>query len=719
MTLPHYIDVVFSLPLPPLTYTVDSSLSLPSLGSLIKAPLRNKSQFGIVTAIHSSPPSNKKIHYKSIESIEIDSLISPELFDLTLWISSYYGCSWGESIFSCISLSPLNRNSRLYQPFELTSQQHIIDQWLMKHQRSAKACLILKQLYDASIFYIPELVEHYGSYIRPYFKQWEEEKIILPYHYQNIQCPSIQLSQPQETVFQSISKQLNSFYVHLLHGVTGSGKTEVYCSLINCILKNRLSVLLMCPEISLAENMYQRLSVRYPHHTLLIHSQIETSRRSLYQQLISSYSPLLIIGSRLSVLSPLHNLGLIIVDEEHDSSYKQEENPRYHARDTAVMRAKMNNIPVILGSATPSIETFFNSRNKKYQYHSLSQRFGQAQLPKVLCIDMRFEKKIHFFLSVLLHQKIKSHLDRRHQIILFLNKKGSASMILCESCGQPEKCHFCDVTLTWYAKENSLKCHYCSRKIKKPPICRHCQSPQIKPVGVGTEWVYDAIQKSFPDARILQVDTDHIKKNDDFSQKIMNHDVDIIIGTQMIAKGWNFPSVKLVAVILAESNCLTADFRASEKAFQLICQVAGRSGRYGQQGEVIIQSYQPDTFYFKSAIQHDYISFYNEEIQLRKQYSYPPFLRIIQIIVRDASQKKGRLTVQKIFQDIRQKSYPKISFLGPSPMPVAYINSIYRYHLLIRMPKNFDFYPLLEDIKKCRLKYTSSILINTDPYSLF
>jgi primosomal protein N' (replication factor Y) len=482
----------------------------------------------------------------------------------------------------------------------------------------------------------------------------------------------------------------NNHQVALLHGITGSGKTIVYLELIKEARKQGKSVLVLVPEIGLARPIREFIERHLAEPVALLHSKMSATERFKNWMLVREGTCQITVGARSAVWAPFSNLGLIIVDEEHDGSYKQSEGiPRYHARDVAIYRGYLTRSLVLLGSATPSLESYNNAVQGKYMLLELRERYGDAVLPTVQVIDMKAEHAAGNWgpYSILLQEAIRERLEKKEQVILLLNRRGFAPVLLCRTCGYISRCPACDITTTYHAVGNKLSCHYCGYREPAPDQCPSCGGIKIKYQGVGIQKAEKLLCELFPDARIMRMDTDTTRRRmahetmlSDFSQQ----KTDILIGTQMVAKGLDFPNVTLVGIISADTGLNIPDFRASETTFQLLAQVAGRAGRGVKTGTVIMQTYAPEEQSIVCAQKHDYNTFYTIERNNRKQLNYPPQQRLTQIILSDRNQKTLLQSAQELVRLLKKTSEGVLTVLGPAPAPVAKQNNKYRMLVLLK-----------------------------------
>ena len=500
-----------------------------------------------------------------------------------------------------------------------------------------------------------------------------------------------QLTDDQQEAYKSIleSIQAHRQRTYLLHGVTGSGKTEVYLQTIEEVLKLGRQAMMLVPEIALTPQMVLRFKRRFGDEVAVLHSGLSKGERYDEWQKIRDGKASVSVGARSSVFAPFKNLGMIIIDEEHESSYKQEDYPRYQARDIAQWRSQYHQCPLILGSATPSLETYARAEKGVYELLSLPNRVNQQALPEIEIVDMRTELSSgnRSMFSEQLRKAIQQRLDKKEQIVLFLNRRGYASFMLCRDCGHVPQCPNCDISLTYHKSTDQLKCHYCGHQEVPPNKCPNCESEHIRQVGTGTQRVEELLQEAFQEARIIRMDVDttsrkgaHEKLLDDFGAG----KGDILLGTQMIAKGLDFPNITLVGVLNADTMLNLPDFRASERTYQLLTQVSGRAGRHEKEGEVIIQTYNPEHYAIKDVQANDYTAFFNKEMNYRKMGKYPPYFFLINFTIAHKEMKKVMEASKHIHKILLQHLTDKALVLGPSPAALSRINNEYRFQILVK-----------------------------------
>ena len=532
----------------------------------------------------------------------------------------------------------------------------------------------------------------------------------------------ILLSEPQQKAFEQIHEQFNSFPVVLLHGVTGSGKTEIYIKLIDEVLQQGKQVLYLLPEIALTSQIVNRLRKFFGEKVGVYHSRFnEYERVEIWNRVLEQDSDAaqlskyqLSLGARSALLLPYKNLGLIIVDEEHDASYKQQDPaPRYHARDCAIVLANMHNAKTLLGTATPSLESYYNVKQNKYGLVTLTQRFALSKLPQIWVVNMveaRKQHQVQGLFSDFLVEQIGKALDNKEQVILFQNRRGYAIRMICNTCQTMPTCKYCDVTLTYHKKSRLLKCHYCGYAIDVPQRCPACGSTDIEMKGFGTEKVEDTLAEIFPNAAIARMDLDTTRSKNGYQQIISDfehHKTDILVGTQMVTKGLDFDRVSVVGILNADSLISFPDFRSFERAFQLLAQMSGRAGRKEVPGKVVIQSYQPQHPALKYVETNDFMAMYNSQIAERQEYHYPPVTRLVKVTLKHPDEKVVTAAAQALATPLREAFHGCV--LGPEAPLVSRIQNYYLEDFWIKLPKDNK----LEQRKKQLLEITESFKLNT------
>ncbi|MGG1486000.1 primosomal protein N' [Peribacillus castrilensis] len=512
--------------------------------------------------------------------------------------------------------------------------------------------------------------------------------------------------------------------VFLLYGVTGSGKTEVYLQAIASVIEKGKEAIMLVPEISLTPQTVKRFKERFGEQVAVMHSGLSVGEKYDEWRKIHRKEVKVVVGARSAVFAPFENLGLVIIDEEHESSYKQEETPRYHARDVAIERAKSYGCPVILGSATPTLESFARAKKNVYKLLTLSQRMNKNALPAVDIVDMREELRTgnRSMFSELLFTKLKDRLDKGEQTVLMLNKRGHSSFVMCRSCGLVINCPNCDISLTYHRFNDIMKCHYCGFEEGMPSVCPECESEHIRFFGTGTQKVEEELAKILPEARVIRMDVDTTSKKGSH-ERLLNAfgegKADILLGTQMIAKGLDFPNITLVGVLSADTMLHLPDFRSSEKTFQLLTQVSGRAGRHQLPGEVVIQTYTPEHYSIELSALQDYDAFYEREMYLRRQSHYPPYYYVVLITVSHEDLMKTVSVTEKITNYLGSRLNRDSVVLGPVASPISRINNRYRYQCLIKYKREPDLNQhlrtLLEHYQKETAQNHLQISIDLNP----
>ena len=570
----------------------------------------------------------------------------------------------------------------------------------MEFSARAKKRLELKEelLGQVGEFPLSHLRERYSADILRFFQEnglievWEKEVSRLQAFFNGVEASQpLALNPEQEIAQREILSQIGQeAQTYLLQGVTGSGKTEVYLQVIEGVLQKGKTAIMLVPEISLTPQVTRRFVSRFGQQVAILHSGLSDGEKYDEWRKIESGQARVVVGARSAIFAPLKNIGVIIIDEEHEATYKQESNPRYHARDVAKLRAQYHKAALVLGSATPSLETRARASRGLYGLLRLTQRANpQAHLPQVEVVDFRDylgQQENGNYTPVLL-EKIRQTLDRKEQVVLLLNRRGYSSFVMCRDCGSVDECPNCDISLTLHMDTRSMQCHYCGFQKAIPRICPSCSSPSIRYYGTGTQRAFEELQDLFPDARILRMDVDTTRKkgsHENLLQAFGQGEADILLGTQMIAKGLDFPNVTLVGVLNADTALNLPDFRSSERTFQLLTQVAGRAGRAEKPGQVLIQTYNPNHYAIRFAQEQDYEGFYEYEMGIRRSMAYPPYTFTVGLTLSHALED---LTVKKAYEIVgflRENLSDKIQILGPTPKPIARTHNLFHYQILLK-----------------------------------
>ena len=679
------------------TYFISNSLfDKITIGCIVLIPFSNRVIEGFVINIHNNKPIYKLKEIISI--VENKLVLNEELISISKYISdTYYNrlidsiqlmlpTGYKAKIKSSIkskytSFIVLNKDNDTVNEYINNSKAKVQNQILNDLLVNNK---ILKNKYN-SVSVNSLIKKEYVKEIKELVNRTDTSNIVL-------NKKEITLNNDQLRVSNEVKNNLDIFNTYLLYGITGSGKTEVYIDIIKEVIKNKKQVIMMIPEISLTPQMINRFSYVFCDNIAIIHSGLSNGEKYDEYKKILDNKVDIVIGARSSVFAPLKNLGLIIIDEEHTASYRQDNYPTYNAIDIAKYRCKYNSCPLILGSATPTLESFARANKGVYKLLELKKRAGNSILPKVQIIDMIKEiKKGNNIISEDLDYKIKQRLNKNEQVVLLLNKRGYSSIITCSDCGHVYKCPNCDISLTFHKNNNMLKCHYCDYTTRLNNKCIKCNSTNLKDNGLGTEKLEEIIKNKYKNASVVRMDTDttnykgsHEKIINDFKDGKYN----ILLGTQMISKGLDFPRVSLVGIINVDTMLNMPDYKSSESTFNLMLQTGGRAGRSDIEGEVVIQTYNPNHYVFNYIRTHNYIDFYKKEMSIRHTLSYPPYYYIDVIKISSKEIDLIKSEAKKIFNYMSDKVSNNIILLGPNPAIMYKINNIYKYQILVKYKDN-------------------------------
>lgn len=734
-----YAQVALPLPLKQLfSYSIPKDCTVQT-GMRVKVPFGRRTQIGVCIETVSQL-ENTKFRIKSIhEVIDSKPVINSAMLELAKWMSQYYRCSLGEALETMVpSFLQQKSYSKTIKYLQIANDAEIeqqIEQLQTKFPLQARVLKLVRE-FDGELT-AKSICNRLGisrSAIKTLLKKELlnercEEQNIDPFteiDVERVEKP--ELSREQQAIVNNLLPVMREqrFFPSLIHGVTGSGKTEIYMRCIEEVVANKRAAIVLVPEIALTPQTVTRFKQRFS-NVAVLHSELTNAQRNFQWQKILQNNADVIIGPRSALFAPVSNLGLIVVDEEHEPSFKQQNTPRYNARDSAVKRAQISNIPIILGSATPALESYYNTDTEKYNLFALQQRVGDKTLPHVSVIDMKEEcrehKKFVYFSRILLNE-LRNAVDKGQQAILFLNRRGFATTLTCPQCGYNAKCDNCNIALTYHKKNHTAICHYCNYDYVPPKSCPVCSCPAILYAGAGTQKIEMMLKKIFPENSIMRMDSDTMVgkgKYEDVLSRFGNGEIDILLGTQMIAKGLDFPNVTLVGIISADTALQVPDFRAAERTFQLIVQVAGRSGRGDMPGKVIVQTYHPDHYAIQTAIHQDYHSFLKYEMGQRKDIGYPPFAKLLRVLIQG---EKEQLVVDeslRIARSLHQDQYAKnIQILGPAPAPIDRIKNRYRHHLIIKCQNvqlSMHFSHFLDQIIQDSHK-SLRVSLDVDPISL-
>ena len=667
------------------------------VGMKVLVPFNNRLVHGIVLKI--TDTYEKTYELKEISSIEDEFLVlNKELLELGRYMQKITLCNLITAYQTMLpSALKIKMQARDYNDYDyyitLNKEREAIEHFINSHRKSNKTNILEKLLINEEInkqevnsASLRELIKLDLVKIEKRIKKKAVKKETL--------IDNKVLNAEQQNAFNAILPSLNKAETFLLYGITGSGKTLVYISLIKEVIKQNKSALLLVPEISLTEQIVNIFYDNFGSDVAILHSGLSAKEKYQEYKKILDNEIKIVIGTRSAIFAPLTNIGMIIMDEEHSDTYKQDNNPRYHARDIAEKRSLYHHCPFILGSATPSLESMARAQKGVYKLITLKNRANNLPLPEVFIVDMKEElQKRYFTISELLDKKIKECLERREQVILLLNRRGFSTFITCSNCGFTYKCPHCEISLTYHKTSNTLRCHYCGYTKIKDDICPECHEKGLNYMGMGTEKLEEIIKEKYPDARIIRMDADTTSKkgaHDKIIKAFKKEEYNILIGTQMISKGLDFPKCTLVGVINADTSLNIPDFRSSERTFSLLDQAAGRAGRSVAPGKVVIQTFNPDNETIKAVKNHDYNSFYQSEMKIRKILKYPPYYYLANIKIGSIDYNEASREASKVKKYLENHLDKTSIILGPSTASNFKRNNIYRFSITIKY--RFDEY---------------------------
>ena len=745
MTKPSYVRVIIDRAIHrELDYAVPEGLmDRVGVGSRVRVPFRDKSALATVVAI------TEQSEAKGIRTIEAvvgeAPILSEQLLELGRWISAYYCCpietvmrsllpqvirraeiGWKKQLF----VRPGRKidNEELEKLRRRAPRQAELLEAILRLEAPTRASQLLRQtsLDNQTL----RALEKRG------LVELREEAVVRDPHAdeQFIATSNLTLNHEQTHALKQITQALDSPEKSrpiLLHGVTGSGKTEIYLQAIRAALERERTAIVLVPEISLTPQTVERFKGRFADMqdaVAVLHSHLSEGERHDEWHKIHSGRARIVIGARSAIFAPLKNLGLIVVDEEHETTYKQEEAPRYHARDVAIVRAKIEKCVVVLGSATPSLESYHNAANGKYRLVTLTQRIDEKQMPLMRIVDLRQgrrKEKSAAILSEKLSQAIADRLEKREQTILFLNRRGFSTSLLCSNCGEARNCPNCSVALTFHRHPTvagRLSCHLCGHTAAVPKKCPDCGQNALIYAGFGTEKVESTVSQIFPKAVVRRMDADSMTRKEAYRETLRNFrtgKIDILVGTQMIAKGLHFPNVTLVGIINADLALHLPDFRAGERTFQLLTQVAGRAGRGETSGEVFVQTYTPFSPSIQFARHHDFAGYFQQELEFRERCDFPPFKHAILLTVRSAHEGRAKLSAETLQRRLKE-ALPEEFILGDAtPAPLEKLQGQFRFHILIRGEAIMRLSRLVrETLDKLPFPEDVAVTVDVDPYQL-
>lgn len=708
----------------------DALLDKVKAGTLVKVPFGRGNRFikGYVVGLSEIPKWDAK-KIKPIAEIEEKGLaIESQLIELAYWIKENYGSTMNDALKTVI---PVKKKVKAVEKkqVKLVKDPAVARQYLGEYKRKKHTgkVRLLEALLGCSVL-DQEVITHKLSVGRETIKSLERDGLITVESEKLYRNPvknmvkstsHIQLNEVQQAIADQVVEDYRNGIrkTYYIHGITGSGKTEVYMEIIEKIVSQGKEVIMLIPEISLTYQTVMRFYQRFGERVSFLHSKLSGGER--YDQYLRAKNGEIdiMIGPRSALFTPFQNLGFIIIDEEHEGSYKSENPPKYHAREVALERARLTKSSVLLGSATPSVESYQKALSGEYTLFKMDKRAGNAKLPKVWIVDLREElkNKNKSIFSVKLKTLMEERLKNHQQIMLFLNRRGYAGFVSCRSCGHVMKCPHCDVSLTSH-NNGTLVCHYCGYEEGMPKACPVCGSKFIAAFGTGTQKVEEMVRREFSGARVLRMDTDTTSKkggHEEILSAFKNQEADILIGTQMIVKGHDFPNVTLVGILAADLSLFSSDYRSGERTFQLLTQAAGRAGRGDLEGEVVIQTYQPDHYSIVAAATEDYETFYEQEIAYRKLMAYPPAEHMVALMITSKEENKAQIAAKVLFNKIEycrtslegdnteSNQEKTVKVIGPVKASVSKINDIYRWVIYLKCKE----YDTLKEIKNMLENY--------------
>ncbi|MCU0788383.1 MAG: primosomal protein N' [Verrucomicrobia bacterium] len=714
------------------------------VGSRVQVPFGPRKVLGVVTAL--AEESDRASLKPILKVIGTQSLVTPKVLELARWMAAYYCCA-PEIALKSVLPEAVRREQAGWRERLFVRALPVCGELPKLARRQREVWNIVEERRELPLQELVELAETTAGTVR----RLEDKGLLTigsevserdPYAHEHIiPTQRLPLNGAQANALEAVVGAMDASgatrpasRTFLLHGVTGSGKTEVYLQAIAHALEKGQGAIVLVPEISLTPQTVERFKARFCSGELqtlvaVLHSHLSKGERHDEWHKIRQGRARIVVGARSAVFAPVDPLGLIIVDEEHEHSYKQEEAPRYHARDLAVLRGQRENAVVVLGSATPSLESYHNCVRGKYTLVALPERADDKKMPVVRVVDMRQsarkEKGIPIF-SPQLKEAITQRIERQEQTILFLNRRGYSTSLQCPLCGYVAACPNCSVSLTYHRKAARLLCHICGCEQKVPARCPNdkCRNPGIRYAGLGTERVEHTLHKLFPRARVVRMDSDTLKRKEDYRRILGDFrtgKIDILVGTQMIAKGLHFPNVTLVGIIYADMALHQADFRAGERTFQLLTQVAGRAGRGDVEGEVFVQAFTPFHPAIQYARRHDFLGFYEQEVEFRKQLGYPPYSRIALMTLKGRNEEKVKFTAGHLKREVEKRTSDLQGTLikGPAPAPLLRAETFYRYQLTLHTRQMTELSHRLSSLtQESPLPEEVTLSIDIDPVDL-
>ena len=732
-----FVQVALNLPLRrEFTYALPRGLTARP-GNRVRVNFHGRALGGIVTSVGDTAdlPAAK---IKPIEAVlDAELSLPPSLLELSRRMAATYGCSLGEALDATLPAVAKRRGQRRIPHLELKAPPDLamaaVRELEDKHQAQSR---VLRTVIEFGgpmpVLDVRRRTNTSDSPWQTLVKNGLLKRVAIAEELEEL-VPALEeravrheLNEHQQRAVTKVDEAVAArmHRTFLLHGVTGSGKTEVYLRILERVRECGRSAIVLVPEISLTPQTVGRFASRFP-DTAVLHSGLTDAERGRQWQRLLQGRSKVVVGARSALFAPVQELGLIVVDEEHETSFKQDSTPRYHAREMAIVRGEIEKAVVVLGSATPTLESIGKARRGVYELLTLPQRAGAGRLPKILVQDLRAEPKEARRASVVMSRTLlvlmKERLDARDQVLLFLNRRGFAPVLLCPGCGEAVKCESCSVSMTWHARRGRLICHWCCQEKRRPETCPACQHAGMHELGVGTERLEQVVKERFPDAIVARMDADTMAERGAHERVLgafRKKQIDVLIGTQMISKGLDFPDVTLVGVVSADTGLFVPDYRAAERTFQLLHQVAGRAGRGEKAGTVVIQTFCPDNYAVQAAANNDYDAFVQQELGFRKLTGYPPFSRLLRVLAEARHEDEARQLLQAAVQPLRGMA--DVEVLGPAPAVVARVKDHWRWHMLVKcfVPAAFQqvmaAIGTVEDLgtRSCR------VTLDVDPASL-
>ena len=711
-----------------------------SVGSRVRVPFRDKHALATVVALLDETEAEG---IRPIEAVVGDKpILSEPLLELARWMSAYYCCAI-EGVMRSLLPQVIRRGEVSWkkQLFVSAGKEMGAEELEKLRRRAPRQVELLEAIFQlkepiaaAELLRVTSLDNStLRALVKRGFARVAEQAVQRDPHAdeQFIASDNLELNAEQIVALRAVEASLDApdeARPILLHGVTGSGKTEIYLQAIRSTLSRGKTAIVLVPEISLTPQTVERFKSRFAakqDEVAVLHSHLSEGERHDEWHKIHSGRARIVIGARSAVFAPLANLGLIVVDEEHENSYKQEEAPRYHARDVAVVRAKIEKCVVVLGTATPSLESYYNAAREKYQLVSLTQRVDDCQMPLIRIVDLRQERRKQKGLTILadkLRTAMADRLEKGEQTILFLNRRGFSTSLLCSNCGEARNCPNCSVALTFHRTAARLSCHLCGHTAAVPKKCPACGQDALIYSGFGTEKVEANVSQIFPKAVVRRMDADSMTRKDAYRETLRSFragKIDVLVGTQMIAKGLHFPNVTLVGIINADLALHLPDFRAGERTFQLLTQVAGRAGRGEQPGEVFVQTYTPFSPSIQFARHHDFAGYFEQELEFRERCDFPPFKHAVLITIRSEHEARAKFSAETLARRLKEALPDEFSLGSPAPAPLEKLQGHFRFHILIRGAAIMRLSRMIREVlDKLPFPEDVAVGVDVDPYQL-